>query len=95
MIHFRYKPKTEPQYPTCTDTLNRKLQCRTLKMEDIQRFHDQFYRIPSKIEQDVLILKYTMNVPVRRRRPKNETHIRRRITHDIMFLLYTILTPLN
>lgn len=46
-------------------------------MRDVKALHDTFYSTHNRQKQDALILKFTQVVPIKRHRPKNETHAKK------------------
>ncbi|KAK9694091.1 hypothetical protein QE152_g33758 [Popillia japonica] len=53
----RHSAKTLPDPPKCNHK-DGALQCKTLKMHEILKFHENFYRSKCKTDQDKFLLKY-------------------------------------
>ncbi|CAH0546318.1 unnamed protein product [Brassicogethes aeneus] len=68
-----YEPENLPNNLKCNHT-SRAFQCSSLTMRDLLTFHNRFYSSHLKLKQDALIVKFTQALPVKRRRPKNNTH---------------------
>lgn len=49
---------------------NRYFKCGTLSIQDVKKFHDEFYRHPNKKDQDGFLLKHCSVVKTKRRRPR-------------------------
>lgn len=73
MHFFRYIAKALPNLPKCGHN-NNTLKCATLKLQDIRRFHEQFYKEKTKASQDCLLLKYVKQESIKRRRPTTATN---------------------
>lgn len=56
-----------PGFPTCNHKKG-KFKCTTVPLQDIRRFHQNFYSKKDKVYQDNFILKFTSSVDVKRRR---------------------------
>lgn len=75
---FRYSPNEQPRQPTCNH--EKKLQCKTLTLIDLQKFHAAFYKTKDKLTQDSIILKCCNGKPVQRRKLNNTTRKGREFT---------------
>ncbi|XP_068084852.1 uncharacterized protein [Anabrus simplex] len=64
----RHSAKGLPGFPTCNHN-GGKFKCTTVPLQDIRRFHQNFYSQKDKVYQDNFILKFTSSVEVKRRRP--------------------------
>lgn len=73
IILYRHSAKTLPDPPKCNHK-DGALQCKTLKMHEILKFHENFYRSKCKTDQDKFLLKYIETKHKKRRRPKNERY---------------------
>ncbi|CAG9834657.1 unnamed protein product [Diabrotica balteata] len=69
---LRYSSKELPEYPKCKHN-TKAYQCRSLKMQDILTFHENFYRSKDKIQQDNFILNHTSLEKPKRHRPKTSS----------------------
>lgn len=56
-LYFRYHPKQLPEFPECGHN-SKSYQCSILTMSEIKKFHQAFYRKPTKLVQDTFILKF-------------------------------------
>lgn len=67
MFLFSYAPKGLSAFPTCIHR-GGKFKCSDVPLQDIRRFHQNFYTIKEKTFQDNFILKFTSSVDIKRRR---------------------------
>ncbi|CAK1582017.1 unnamed protein product [Parnassius mnemosyne] len=67
----RYSAKKLPEKPKCTH--KKRLECDSLKMNDLNSFHTAFYKNKDKLSQDAFILKHIKGGPTYRRRPRKAT----------------------
>lgn len=77
---FRYASKSLPRHPTCCHGVKTKFKCSTLSMQDIRRFHQNFYATSDKITQDHYILRYVINNVPKRSRPRTQHGSRKTVT---------------
>ncbi|KAJ8710257.1 hypothetical protein PYW07_009623 [Mythimna separata] len=69
----RYASKELPVKLTCLHK-DKKLQCSTISMIDLQNFHRSFYAINDKVKHDAFLLKHVIAVKTKRRRPMNNVN---------------------
>ncbi|CAG9793086.1 unnamed protein product [Diatraea saccharalis] len=66
----RYSAKQLPSAPQCNHANSSQYKCGSLSMQDMQQFHEQFYKYPIKKDQDAFILKHCKIQKTKRRRPR-------------------------
>ena len=76
----RYAAKALPTKPTCKHKKQNALECIKLEMQDIRRFHEQFYENKTKMQQDEFILRYTTQEQPQRSRAEKEGSSRKGMT---------------
>lgn len=79
LFFYRRKPKGLPNKPACKHK-KKNLRCNDVPMQDIRRFHEVFYSNKDKISQDNFILKYTVQVNPKRRRPSEKAGSQKGLT---------------
>lgn len=70
---FRHSSKKLPEHPKCKHA-DGALKCKTLTMQEIRKFHENFYRSKNKSDQDTFMLKYIVTSQKKRLRAKNNKY---------------------
>lgn len=74
--YYRRAPKGFPEMPVCRHGKKKIFSCEQLTMQDIRRFHQQFYANQTKSGQDSFILKHTeQGLPRRCKKDKRATQV--------------------
>lgn len=57
VFFFRYEPQSLPQFPSCKHN-QKAFRCELVSCQDIRKFHRNFYKCKTKLEQDNYFLRY-------------------------------------